>query len=188
MLGYVVLKAKEDFYRKESDSVFIYKKDHIYVGRFYHSEVMIYDERDNAIKLGYYHNCFRMVPHCTMFFDVLEQKEAVNGKEFYNIRKELRKVDQKVIVDERIFEERKVIAKPGDFLVSDGFIFMIVKDDTDKTFRLLRIKDGSGRHREGFEYSIVNNHYNTIDELMSDSDISEYRLVPNNLLKLTIVD
>lgn len=90
MLGYIVLKAKEDLCFKESDSVFIYKKDNIYVAKFEYSDIMIYDERDNAIRLGYHHSCFRMTPHCTRYFDVLEQKEAINGKEFYKLRTQLR--------------------------------------------------------------------------------------------------
>ena len=41
MLGYVVLKAKEDMYIKETDSHFIFKKDEIYVAKYDYS-AMIY--------------------------------------------------------------------------------------------------------------------------------------------------
>lgn len=57
ILGYIVLKAKEDMYIKEKESHFIYKKDNIYVAKYYHNDIKIFDERDNACYFGFYRSC-----------------------------------------------------------------------------------------------------------------------------------
>ena len=92
MLGYVVLKAKEDIHIKTDDSVFIFKKDNIYVAKYHHNDIKVFDERDNACEFGYFQSCMRVfrIPHYTVYFDLVDFKSAINGKEFYNIRKQLR--------------------------------------------------------------------------------------------------
>lgn len=92
MLGYIVLKAEEDMYIKREDSHFIYKKDNIYVARYDYNDILIFDERDNACTFGYFRPCMslRLYPHYSEHFRLIAFKEAVNSKEFYKIRKELR--------------------------------------------------------------------------------------------------
>lgn len=92
MLGYFVLKARKDMKFISKNGVFYYKKDNEYIGRTDKYKLLIYDERDNACKFGYYQTCFkfRMASHFGQFFYITEKNKAINGKEFYNIRKQLR--------------------------------------------------------------------------------------------------
>lgn len=92
MLGYVMLRAKEDKKIQDRDGIYIYKKGRIYVGKFVHGDVRVYDEKDNAYCFEFRHSCFRTSPRYSSFFDLLKQNEAVNGKVFYMIRKRLRKL------------------------------------------------------------------------------------------------
>ena len=92
-----------------------------------------------------------------------------------------------MLIDERIYNQKNTRAKIGDFLVSeDGYVLMIVKDDNNDVYRLLRIKDGNPNYREGFESSLVNISYRSISSLMKDRD--DYKLIPGELLKLTLVE
>lgn len=90
MLGYVVLKAKEDMYIKETDSHFIFRKDEIYVAKYDYNDIEVFDERDNACLFGYFQSCMRIIPHYSIYFDCIAFKSAINGEEFYKIRQQLR--------------------------------------------------------------------------------------------------
>lgn len=91
-------------------------------------------------------------------------------------------------IDNRIYEDVKPKAELGDLLVSDdGFIFMIVKDDNGKAYRLLRLRDGNIPKRESFEYTIAKQDFYSIKSLLEDSDIRKYKLIPNKLLKLELI-
>lgn len=93
MLGYIILRAKEDKYIKNEDSAFIFRKGELYAANMQSNsftDIKVFDERDNAIRYEYMRSCLRSGVHYTRDFEFIEQKEAINKKEFRKVREQLR--------------------------------------------------------------------------------------------------
>ena len=94
MLGYIVLRAKEDKYIKNEEGIFIFKKDKLYATNMqsgYFGDIKVFDERDNAIRYEYTHCCLKTgMPHYTDDFEHVVQDQVINKKEFRKIREILR--------------------------------------------------------------------------------------------------
>lgn len=86
MLGYAKFIALNKMYMKTEHGKYLFDEGKTYYGRFNHNDVLIYDNNDQAIRLGYYPSCFKMNIHYSNYFKQMVRKSAENGKEFYKIR------------------------------------------------------------------------------------------------------
>lgn len=92
MLGYYLLRAKENIYSKFNrygKYHLLYQKGEYYVGVLDGADIKVYNELDNA-EMYHWFGCFKSNPDCRYHFEVIEQAAVPNKKEFYKIRMDLR--------------------------------------------------------------------------------------------------